>query len=221
MNLFWSTFLEVFLIGIGLAMDAFAVSICDGITITNLNKRKAVVISATFGLMQGIMPIVGFFIGNLFYSYIKNFDHWVAFVLLLIIGGKMLYDGIKGLVKPEEAKPKVFSFKEVFVQGIATSIDALMIGITLCSVSMGLVDGNGFDWSIFVEAGIIIVVTFIISIIGVLLGGGINHLLKGKYSIAEIIGGVILIGIGVKVVLDHLVFNADIVAVSSLLPFLF
>lgn len=218
MTLFWSTFLEVLLIGIGLAMDAFAVSICDGISITNLTKKKAIFISSTFGLMQGIMPIIGYFLGNLFYSYIKNFDHWVAFVLLALIGGKMLYDGIKGLVKPEESKPKVFSYKEVIVQGIATSIDALIIGITLCSMSMGLV-ANGFDWSIFVEAAIIIIVTFAISLVGIFLGGGINRLLKGKYAIAEIIGGVILIGIGVKVLLEHLLATTDIaVLLSSIFP---
>ncbi|MCB9497943.1 MAG: manganese efflux pump [Erysipelotrichaceae bacterium] len=209
MNVFWTAFWEILLIGIGLAMDAFAVSICNGLSICNLNKKKALIIAITFGLMQGIMPLIGYFIGNIFYVYIRDFDHWVAFILLSLIGGKMLFDGIKALAKPEQTKPKMFSYKEVFLQGIATSIDALIIGVTLCSMTMGLV-ANNFDWSIFVETGIIALVTFIISAIGIFLGGGINHLLKGKFAIAEIIGGVILIGIGIKTILDHLVFNTAV-----------
>ncbi|MFA5283457.1 MAG: manganese efflux pump [Bacilli bacterium] len=207
MNDIWSLLLQIVLIGIGLAMDAFAVSVCDGLVITDLSRKKSLFISGTFGLMQGIMPIIGFFIGTLFYQYIRDFDHWIAFALLVFIGGKMAYEGIKALVRPERLEPKRFSYKEVIVQGIATSIDALAVGISLCGMSVGLIDGNGFDWSIFVEALIIIAITFSISLLGILLGGGINKIMRGKYQIAEIIGGLILISIGVKIVLDHLVFN--------------
>lgn len=207
MNNIWNLLLQIILIGIGLAMDAFAVSICDGLVITDLSRKKAFLISGTFGLMQGIMPIIGFFIGTLFYQYIKDFDHWIAFALLVFIGGKMAFEGIKVLVKPEKVEPKKFSYKEVIVQGIATSIDALAVGISLCGMSLGLIDINGIDWSIFVEASIIIVITFSISLLGIFLGGVINKIMRGKYQIAEIIGGLILISIGVKIVLDHLVFN--------------
>ena len=204
MELFWATFLEVMLIGLGLAMDAFAVSVCDGITITKLSKRKAIVIASTFGLLQGIMPLIGYFIGSLFFKYIESFDHWIAFILLGIIGSKMLYDGIRSLIKCELAVPKAFSYKAIFVQGVATSIDALIIGITLCSMTMGLIAG-GFDYSIFVEAGIITIITFGVCLIGVTLGKGIYHLLKCKYAIAEVVGGVILIAIGLKILIEHLI----------------
>jgi len=204
MELFWATFLEVMLIGLGLAMDAFAVSVCDGITITKLSKRKAIAIASTFGLLQGIMPLIGYFIGSLFFKYIESFDHWIAFILLGIIGSKMLYDGIRSLVKCELAVPKAFSYKAIFVQGVATSIDALIIGITLCSMTMGLIAG-GFDYSIFVEAGIITIITFGVCLIGVTLGKGIYHLLKCKYAIAEVVGGVILIAIGLKILIEHLI----------------
>lgn len=204
MELFWVTFLEVTLIGLGLAMDAFAVSVCDGITITELSKRKAVAIASTFGLLQGIMPLIGYFIGSLFFKYIESFDHWIAFILLGIIGGKMLYDGIKSLIKCELAVPKPFSYKTIFIQGVATSVDALIIGITLCSMTMGLIY-DGFDYSIFVEAGIITIITFGVCLIGVILGKGIYRLLKCKYAIAEVVGGVILIAIGLKILIEHLI----------------
>ncbi len=213
---FWSALIQVVLIGIALAMDAFAVSICDGLSITDLNNKKRVFISSTFGIMQGLMPLIGYFVGALFYQYIKDFDHWIAFGLLLIIGGKMVFDGIKALVKPEQSEPKTFSYKEVLVQGIATSIDALIVGITLNSISFGLIGSNNFDWSIFIEVLIIAVITFTISLVGILLGGGINKLLHGKYEVADIIGGIILIGIGVKVVLDHMVFGgSDVSSISG------
>lgn len=116
----------------------------------------------------------------------------------------MLYDGIKSLIKCELATPKPFSYKAVLVQGVATSIDALIIGITLCSMTMGLTAG-GFDYSIFVEVGIIAIITFVVCLIGVILGKGIYRLLKCKYAIAEVVGGVILIAIGLKILIEHLI----------------
>lgn len=200
----WSIFLQIILIGVSLAMDAFAVSICDGLSITNLNGKRRVFISVVFGLMQGIMPLIGYYLGSLFYEYIKNFDHWIAFVLLLLIGGKMLYDGIKDLVKPEECKPETFKVSKILLQGLATSIDALAIGITLNGVLV--YTGTSFDWAnIYFEVTLIIIVTFGISLVGILLGGVITKLLHGKYSIAEIIGGVILIAIGAKILIEHLI----------------
>jgi putative Mn2+ efflux pump MntP len=202
----WSVFFQIVLIGISLAMDAFAVAICDGLSIVNLNNKRRIFIAVVFGLMQGIMPLIGYYIGSLFYEYIKNFDHWIAFALLALIGGKMLYDGIKGLVKPETCTPEQFKVSKVLFQGLATSIDALAIGITLNGIYM--FTGSGFDWSnIYFEALIIIVITFVISLIGILLGGGITKLLRGKYSIAEIIGGAILIAIGTKILIEHLIMG--------------
>ncbi|HPY80037.1 MAG TPA: manganese efflux pump MntP family protein [Bacilli bacterium] len=204
MDLFIETLVAVAIIGVGLAMDAFAVSICDGITINRLTKGKATIIALTFGLMQGLMPLIGYLIGSLFYKYIESFDHWIAFGLLGFIGGKMLYEGIKSMKLCEVPVPKEFSYKKVLVQGVATSIDALMVGVTLCSMTMGLVVG-GFDYSIFVEIGVIAVITFAICIVGILLGKVIYKLINCKYAIAEVIGGLILIGIGLKILIEHLV----------------
>lgn len=203
MEFSWSILLQIVLIGVGLAMDAFAVSICDGLSITDINKKRGVFIALVFGLMQGIMPLIGYFIGSLFFEYIKNFDHWIAFVLLLLIGGKMVFDGIKGLVKPETCEPQKFKISQILIQGVATSIDALAVGITLNGVL--IFSGTCMDWAnIYTEVLLIAVITFAISLIGILLGGEISKLLHGKYSIAEIIGGVILIAIGTKILIEHL-----------------
>ena len=121
--------LSVFLSGISLSMDAFAVSICDGMIYRDLTKRKAVLMPLTFGLFQALMPIIGFYVGMAFLQYIEAFDHWIAFAILLIIGGKMIFDGIEELRSPvEEITLKKFSLAEVLIQGVATSIDALACG---------------------------------------------------------------------------------------------
>ena len=133
MFMFWGIIASVILSGVSLAMDAFAVSICDGMVYRNLTKGKAVVMPTVFGIFQAVMPIIGFYICMAF-SRIDAFDavdHWIAFALLFIIGGKMIYDGIKELrAKEEELKPKQFSLPEVLVQGVATSIDALFVGFS-------------------------------------------------------------------------------------------
>lgn len=191
--------LEVFLIGVSLSMDAFAVSICDGMVYRDLNKRKGAVIPATFGFFQAAMPLIGFFIGTLFISYIEAFDHWVAFVLLLIIGGKMVYDGIKEIRHPEEeVETKKFSVPEVLLQGVATSIDALAVGISMLAME-GIT-----TLTVWWYAALIGVTTFIISLVGVLLGVRMGKLFKDKASYAEIIGGLVLIGIGVKILVEGL-----------------
>lgn len=187
-------------------MDAFAVSICDGMVYQNLTKRKSVLIPLTFGLFQAVMPIIGFYVSMAF-RQIEVFDavdHWIAFALLLVIGGKMIFDGIKDLLKKEEEElqPKNFSIASVLLQGVATSIDALFVGFGLNVMLEGVVE-NVQLWA-WISVGIIGVTTFVIALVGVLLGRTVGKLFKKKASIAEIIGGVVLILIAVKILLNGL-----------------
>lgn len=195
----WVLILEIILIGISLSMDAFAVSITDGLCYHNLNKKKAVSIPLTFGIFQAVMPTIGFFLGTLFIDYIEAVDHYVAFGLLLIIGGKMVLDAIKeARSEGEEVKLKKFSYPEVFLQGIATSIDALAVGISMLAME-GITAFNVW-WYV----GLIGIITFIISLCGLLLGIKMGKLFKNKAFIAEIIGGLVLIGIGTKILIEGL-----------------
>ena len=197
--------LSVILSGVSLAMDAFAVSICDGMVYRNLNKRKGVLIPLTFGVFQAIMPIIGFYVGLAFsrIDVFDEFDHWIAFALLFIIGAKMVYDGAKELrAKEEEPKIKEFSFPEVLVQGVATSIDALFVGFSLNSMLEGV--GNVQLWA-WISVCIIGVVTFAISLVGLIAGVNFGKLFRKKASIAEIVGGIVLIGIGLKILIEGLI----------------
>ncbi len=196
--------LSVFLAGVSLAMDAFAVSICDGMVYQNLNKRKGVLIPLTFGLFQAVMPIIGFYVGMAFQKIdvFDKVDHWIAFALLLIIGGKMIFDGIKELrAKSEEIHIKKFSFVEVLLQGVATSIDALFVGFSLNAILGEVSPVQLWAWVSVVAIGII---TFIISLVGLVIGVKVGQLFKKKVSIAEIIGGLVLIGIGLKILIEGL-----------------
>lgn len=196
----WSVLLSIVLSGISLAMDAFAVSICDGMVYRDLNKRKGVTIPLTFGVFQAVMPIIGFYVGMLFIDKISAFDHWIAFALLLIIGGKMIFDGIKELrSKEENLEPKKFSYAEVLVQGVATSIDALAVGFSLNA--MLAVTDNVQLWA-WISVAIIGVITFLISLGGLFIGVKVGKLFRKKASVAEIIGGAVLILIAVKIVLE-------------------
>lgn len=204
----WQIILQIILFGIALAMDAFAVSITDGLIYQDINKKKSFFIASIFGLMQGIMPLIGFFIveiisvvvgenggkdaGNIMAIVVT----WVAFAALLVIGGKMLLEGVEHLKKPEENEARNFSYKEVLIMGVATSIDALAVGVSLHA-------GLSTPSTIWLHVSIIIVITFIISLIGLFLGKKITALLKGKYQISEIIGGVILISLAIWVVASH------------------
>jgi putative Mn2+ efflux pump MntP len=181
-------------IAFGLAMDAFATSIVDGLRYCNSSKRHGVIVALTFGVFQGVMPLIGYFLGSLFISYIEAYDHWVAFALLLLIGGLMIFEGVKGIVKPESVEEKEFSFKEVLFQGVATSIDALAVGITLATLNIFIV------WDALVITGI----TTAVCLVGFFLGKVISKALKGRYSIANVIGGLILIAIGVSIVIEHM-----------------
>lgn len=196
----WVLIFQVMLLGISLAMDAFAVSITDGMCYGNLNKRKGVTIPLTFGIFQAAMPLAGFFLGTLFIDYIDSFDHYVAFGLLLIIGGKMVLDGVKELRSEEsQLKIKKFSYPEVLLQGVATSIDALAVGISMLSMT-GITDVN-----VFAFVAVIGVETFLISLGGLIIGKKIGKLFANKASIAEIIGGIVLIAIGLKVLIEGVI----------------
>ncbi|MGN0804303.1 MAG: manganese efflux pump MntP family protein [Candidatus Coproplasma sp.] len=201
----WSLILSIILIGVSLAMDAFAVSICDGMVYRNLSKSKSVFIPLTFGIFQALMPIIGFYIGMAF-SQIDKFDevdHWIAFGLLLIIGGKMVLDGIKELKSGdvEEEASKSFSVPTVLLQGVATSIDALFVGFSLNSMLSVDYISNIQLWA-WISVAIIGIITFAISFIGLFIGKKFGKLFSKKACVAEIIGGVVLILLAVKMLLS-------------------
>ena len=180
-----SLFIEIFLIGVGLSMDAFAVSICKGLSMQKVKKRDVFIIALFFGGFQALMPFIGWFLGRGFESYITSIDHWISFILLSIIGGKMLIDGIKAEDDEDEGEFKL-DLKELFLLAIATSIDALAVGITFAFL----------DYPIVECMSIIGCTTFIISFIGVYIGKVFGSKYEHK---AEIAGGIILIVIGLKI----------------------
>ena len=186
-------FFTLFLIGVGLAMDAFAVSICKGLAMRKVKVRQAAIIGLFFVGFQALMPLLGWLLGSQFEKYIKSIDHWIAFVLLGIIGGKMLIEAIKGEEEEEECnnEDEPLDIKEMFILAIATSIDALAVGITFAFLS----------YPIGPSVVIIGVTTFVISVAGVYIGNFFGSRFKKK---AEIAGGIILIGIGIKILLEHL-----------------
>lgn len=194
-------FLELFLIAIGLSMDAFAVSLCKGLQMKTFNTKQAFIIALFFGGFQALMPSLGWLLGFQFKDYITNFDHWVAFVLLSFIGGKMLYDcffakeenNTECDCSPQSKETSKFSISELFILAIATSIDALAVGITFAFLQV----------NIFSSCITIGITTLIFSIIGVLIG----HKFGNKFQkVSEIFGGIILIVIGLKILIEHLFF---------------
>lgn len=198
--------LLVIYLGIALAMDAFAVSITDGLIYQDINKKKALFIATTFGVMQALMPLIGYWLvegieiavgNNKYANLMALIVTWLAFALLIFIGLKMLLEGIKELRKPlEEKKAKLFSYKEVLIMGVATAIDALASGVALHSNMSNNV-------TIWLHVSIILVITFVLSFIGVILGKQIVKLFKGKYEVTQIIGGCILLTLAIWVVLSH------------------
>ena len=200
---------KIILFGIALAMDAFAVSITDGLIYKDINKKKIFFIASTFGLMQGIMPCIGYFFIEIISLMVGSNNSadaaelfatvvtWVSFALLLFIGIKMLIEGIAEIRKPqEEKKDKLFSVKEVLIMGVATAIDALAVGVSLHA-------GLSNNLTIWVHISIICVITFALSLVGLFLGKQILKLFKGKTEISVIIGGCILILLAVWVILSH------------------
>ena len=201
--------IQIVLFGLALSMDAFAVSVTDGLTYSDMNKKRAVFIAAVFGIMQGLMPLIGYWLVEAVNVLVGDVGGakagatmslvvtWVAFGLLVFIGGKMLLEGILSLRKKEEEKQmKVFSVKEVLLFGVATSIDALAVGVSLHA-------GLSTNVTIWLHVSIVVVITFAICLIGLFLGKQIVKLLRGKYEISEVIGGIILLLLAVWVVVSH------------------
>lgn len=178
-------------IAVGLAMDAFSVAITDGITIKKVKLVNALKIALFFGVFQFGMLYIGNLLGSTFAKYIEAVDHWVAFILLLIIGGKMFIDAIKG--EEEEAEENPLSFKTLTVLAIATSIDSLAVGVSIVTMTK----------SILFAASVVGIVAFLFSFAGVYIGNKCGDLFGRK---AEIAGGIVLMGIGVKILIEHLFF---------------
>lgn len=186
-------FAELFLIGVGLSMDAFAVSVCKGLNMREkINYKHAFIIALFFGGFQALMPAIGYFLGRNFEKYITAFDHWIAFVLLAFIGIKMIIDAVKEWNCEDKAEDNDrLDIKELFMLAVATSIDALAVGITFAFLQV----------SIGAAVSIIGVTTFVLSIVGVVIGNKFGSRYKSK---AELAGGIILVLIGLKILLEHL-----------------
>ena len=180
--------IEIILSGIALAMDAFAVSICKGLTLKKMEISKALICGIYFGVFQAIMPLIGYFIGKSFITFIESFDHWIAFAILAIIGINMIRESFS-----KEEVDSDFSAKAMLILALATSIDALTMGLSFSMVDLRV--------NIFVAVTIIGVITFVLSGLGVFIG----NIFGSRFNkIAQIIGGVCLVLIGVKVLLDGL-----------------
>ena len=186
-------FIELFLLGIGLAMDAFAVSVCKGLGMRRLNKKQTLIIGLYFGGFQALMPLIGWLLGSQFQKYITSIDHWIAFILLSFIGGKMMIEAIREWNEEEtvDVIDAPLDHKNMLVLAVATSIDALAVGITFAFL----------DTPIIKAITIIGITTMIISIIGVVVGNFFGSRYKSK---AEFIGGLILVLLGLKILLEHL-----------------
>ena len=186
-------FWEIFLIAIGLSMDAFAVSITLGLSVKKPKIIEYLIPGIYFGFFQALMPLIGYFAGTLFADKILNVEHWVAFVLLGFVGGNMIRESFSK--EEEKIKENPFNFIKMLLLAIATSIDALAVGVTFAF----------FQINIFIAIIIIGLTTFIISIIGVKIGNIFGIKFKSK---AEFVGGAVLVILGVKILIEHLFFKA-------------
>ena len=182
---------ELLLLAIGLSMDAFAVSICKGLSVKKAGFKESAICGVWFGGFQAIMPLIGFFLGTLFANAIQAFDHWVAFGLLAIIGINMLKEAFEKDCDCQEHNGD-FSVKTMFVMAVATSIDAMAVGISLAMAG----DVNIYTAVIFIG-----VITFALSALGVKVGNVFGSRFEKK---AQAAGGVILILLGLKILLEHL-----------------
>lgn len=184
------SYLTVSLIAISLSMDAFSVAVTNGLSMKKFELNKALLIALFYGFFQFLMPVTGFFAAGIFKGYIEAVDHWVAFILLALIGAKMISESFE---KKEEIKEDL-SIKGLLMQAIATSIDALAVGVGFVALKI----------PVFKASFMIGVVTFLLSFIGVITGKKAGDIFKGK---AEILGGIILIIIGTKILIEHLFFG--------------
>lgn len=182
------TYFTLSLLAIGLSMDAFAVSICKGLAMKKLSIRNTMIIGLWFGVFQAIMPIIGYYLGVQFKNAISSIDHWIAFILLAIIGGNMIRESFD---KDDGNSNDSINIKIMFMLAIATSIDALAVGITFSLLNINLIQA----------VSLIGFITFSLSIFGVIVGHSFGMKYKSK---AELTGGIILILIGGKILLEHM-----------------
>ena len=183
--------IEIALIGVGLAMDAFAVSICKGLAMRRMNYKKAIIIAAFFGVFQALMPALGYVLGTTFANKIAAIDHWIAFILLALIWANMIKEALSS--DDDECQDDSLRLGDLIMLSIATSIDALAVGITFAF----------FNVSLLLSVSMIGIITFIIWVIGVKVGNVFGEKYKSK---AELAGGLILIVMGAKILIDHLFF---------------
>ena len=180
--------MELFLIAVGLSMDAFAVAICKGLSMKKMSWKNAVLTGVYFGGFQAGMPLIGYFLGTSFRDMITSIDHWIAFALLAIIGGNMIRESLS---KEEECPDASLSVKAMLPMAVATSIDALAVGVSFAFLSVNIGAAVSF----------IGVITFVLSMVGVKVGSLFGAKYKSK---AELAGGIILILMGLKILLEHL-----------------
>ena len=179
---------EIILVSISLAMDAFAVSICKGLSMKKMNWKKALIIGGYFGIFQALMPTIGFFLGTGFSSLVTNVDHWIVFILLLFIGGNMIKESFS---EDDCHNNDSIDFKTMLILAIATSIDALAVGITFAFLEVNVV----------LAFSLIGIITFALCVLGVKIGNRFGNKYESK---AELAGGIILLLIGIKILLEHL-----------------
>ena len=180
--------IELIVLSIGLAMDAFAVAVCKGLSMSKMSWKKACIVGAYFGIFQAAMPLIGYLLGISFQDKIASIDHWIAFVLLGAIGINMIKEAIS---KDKESSNDSVKFKDMLILAIATSIDALAVGITFAFLKV----------NILLAISLIGIITFVLSIIGVKIGNIFGDKYEKK---AEFAGGTILILLGIKILLEHL-----------------
>ena len=181
-------FWELLLLGIGLSMDAFAVSVCKGLAVQRPDKKTALVCGIWFGFLQALMPVIGFFLGRVFAGAIEAVDHWIAFGLLSIVGANMIKEALEESETPPDPD---LSVKAMLPLAVATSIDALAVGVTFAFLQVPILPAVSFIGA----------TTFVLSAVGVRVGAAFGARFRNK---AELAGGVILILMGVKILLEHL-----------------
>lgn len=188
------------LFALALSLDCFALSVSDGLVYPDMGRKKSFFAAGTFGLFQGLFPLVGFLIGIAFSEWIDLYDHWIGFALLSAIGLKMIGESVVELIKKEEDKPhRELTYPSILLQGVADSIDALAVGVTIRTNIKATA-----DYQIYVCFAIIAIVSFLISLLGLYGGKFFNRLFRGKVQITEIVGGTVLVLLGLFILLEGL-----------------
>ena len=186
--------IELLITAIALSMDAFAVAICKGLCVGKIKPKHMVICGLWFGGFQALMPLIGYFLGNAFADYINAYDHWIAFVLLGFIGGKMILEALQKEEPACDYNDSAFGVKTMLTMAIATSIDALAVGVGFAILP---------DVNIVFAVSSIGVITFLFSAVGVKIGS----IFGAKYKfVAELVGGIALVGMGIKILIEHLFF---------------